>query len=451
MVVPAYVLIDQGEHLVAGVFLPLLGVDRLGLHPTEESLRGRVVRRTALRAHGARQPEAFHEPEPSGPPAVASTVGMHQGTRVPRQRRGRFLQHPVGQLRVGAEAGGVCDDLAIEAVDHRRKVHLPVPGLDLADVRQPLLVRTLGREVPVDEIGGSRRRLALVGTIPASLGHVRHEPFLRHDPADHLLRYAGLEHRLDPAVPVPALGIGERPGHLRPESGVLVNAEPGVVAVGGCWARWRASMSSSRANTPASTGRSTGSSPCSTGAAGRRRGLFLRTSTTSRINAFPRLQFLDPAAQSLRVIIIGCGRPAAGVRGLIALRGVPVFGLQRGHAALAVRPDPAMHRADARAELFGGLLLLHAAQHQLDCPSPGLQWDDGFGHMASIPGIHRQPTLQTLPGRITQMLHHLGRRHRRGEIQLHRTLSFLKTEHTKILPFGLQENVRSPLSRVLGA
>lgn len=115
---------------------------------------------------------------------------------------------------------------------------LPVPGLDLADVRQPLLVRTLGREVPVDEIGGSRRRLALVGTIPASLGHVRHEPFLRHDPADRLLRYAGLEHRLDPAVPVPALGIGERPGHLCPESGVLVNAEPGVVAVGGRWARW---------------------------------------------------------------------------------------------------------------------------------------------------------------------------------------------------------------------
>lgn len=159
-----------------------------------------------------------------------------------------------------------------------------------------------------------------------------------------------------------------------------------------------------------------------------------------------RLRFLDPAAQSLRVIIIVCGWPAAGVRGLIALRGVPVFGLQRGHAALAVRPDPAMHRADARAELFGGLLLLHAAQHQLDCPSPGLQWDDGFGHMASIPGIHRQPTLQTLPGRITQMLHHLGRRHRRGEIQLHRTLSFLKTGHTKIFPFGLQENVRSPLS-----
>ncbi|ADH01309.1 conserved hypothetical protein [Bifidobacterium longum subsp. longum JDM301] len=324
----------------------------------------------------------------------------------------------------------------------------PFPSLALipGDVRQPLLVRTLGREVPVDEIGGSRRRLALVGTIPASLGHMRHEPFLRHDPADRLLRYAGLEHRLDPAVPVPALGIGERPGHLRPESGVLVNAEPDVVAVGGRWARCRASMSSSRANTPASTGRSTGSSPCSTGAAGRRRGLFLTTSATSLINAFPRFRFLDPAARRLRVIIIGCGRPATGVSGLIALRGVPVFGLQRGHAALAVRPDPAMHRADARAELFGGLLLLHAVRHRLDCPSPGPQWDDGFGHMAGIPGIHRRPTLQALPGRITQMLHHLGRRHRRGEIQLHRTLSFLKTGHTKIFPFGLQENVRSPLA-----
>ena len=52
---------------------------------------------------------------------VPDELGMHQGTRVPRQRRGRFLRHPVGQLRVGAEAGGVCDDLAIEAVDRRRE------------------------------------------------------------------------------------------------------------------------------------------------------------------------------------------------------------------------------------------------------------------------------------------------------------------------------------------
>ena len=66
-----------------------------------------------------------------------------------------------------------------------------------------------------------------------------------------------------------------------------------------------------------------------------------------------------------------------------------------------------------------------------------------FGHMASIPGILCQPTFQSLPGRITQVLDHLGRGHRRGGTQVHRTPSFLGTEHTIILSFSLQENVRS--------
>ena len=46
---------------------------------------------------------------------------------------------------------------------------------------------------------------------------------------------------------------------------------------------------------------------------------------------------------------------------------------------------------------------------------------------------------------MTQVLDHLGRGHRRGEIQLHRTPPFRGTEHTIILSFSLQENVRSPL------
>ena len=54
---------------------------------------------------------------------------------------------------------------------------------------------------------------------------------LGHDPADRLLRDAGFERGLDPAVPVAALGISEHPRHLLPEPGVLVNAEPGVVVV----------------------------------------------------------------------------------------------------------------------------------------------------------------------------------------------------------------------------
>ena len=64
--------------------------------------------------------------------------------------------------------------------------------------------------------------------------------------------------------------------------------------------------------------------------------------------------------------------------------------------------------------------------------------------MAGMPGIFCQPAFQALPDRITQVLDHLGRGHRRGEIRLHRTPPFLGTGHTIILLFSLQENVRSP-------
>ena len=50
-IVPADVIVDQDEHLVACAFLPMLGIDGFRLHSTEEPLRGGVVRGTALRAH----------------------------------------------------------------------------------------------------------------------------------------------------------------------------------------------------------------------------------------------------------------------------------------------------------------------------------------------------------------------------------------------------------------
>ena len=70
--------------------------------------------------------------------------------------------------------------------------------------------------------------------------------------------------------------------------------------------------------------------------------------------------------------------------------------------------------------------------------------------MAGMPGILCQPAFQALPGRIAQVLHNLGRGHRRGEVQVHRALSFLGTEHVIILSFSLQENVRSPISVLCG-
>ena len=159
-----------------------------------------------------------------------------------------------------------------------------------------------------------------------------------------------------------------------------------------------------------------------------------------------QFQLLDPAAQRLHVIADGLGIPASLRRSLVGLAGVPVLGLQRGHAALAIRLDPVVDSSNAHAEPFGGPLPPHAAQHQFDRLRSCLQGDDGFRHTAGIPGILRQPAFQALSGRVSQMLHHLGRGHRRGEIQLHRTLPFLGTGHTKILSLSLQENVHSPLS-----
>ena len=205
MVVPADAVIDQDEHLVPGTLLPTLGIDGFRLHPAEEPLRGGIVRRTALRARRPRQPVPFHEIQPSGPPVMAPAVGMHQGPRPLRQRLRGLDEHPVGELRVGAGTGRVRDNLAVVAVDHRREVHFPVPGLDPGDVREPLLVRLFGREVAVDEVAGRGRGLALVGAVAPTSRNVRDEIILLHDPADHLLRDAGSEHGLDPAVPVPAV------------------------------------------------------------------------------------------------------------------------------------------------------------------------------------------------------------------------------------------------------
>lgn len=77
VVVPVDALVDQRERLPTGVHLPPLGVDGLDLHPAEETLRGRVIRRTALRARRSRQPEPLHEFQPSRPPIVTAAVEMH--------------------------------------------------------------------------------------------------------------------------------------------------------------------------------------------------------------------------------------------------------------------------------------------------------------------------------------------------------------------------------------
>ena len=130
MVVPADAVVDWDEHPVAGTLLPMPGLDGLRPHAFEEPLRGGVVRGTAFGARRPRRAVAVHERQPSGLPAVASAVGMHQGPRVLGQRLRGLDEHPVGEPGVGTGTGRVRDDPAIVAADRRREARLPVPGPD---------------------------------------------------------------------------------------------------------------------------------------------------------------------------------------------------------------------------------------------------------------------------------------------------------------------------------
>lgn len=84
VVVPVDVFVDQREHLPTGVFLPPLGVDGLDLRPAEETLRGRVVQRTALRAR--RSGMARTAP---WVPAIPAAYGDGRGRNAPEDARPR--------------------------------------------------------------------------------------------------------------------------------------------------------------------------------------------------------------------------------------------------------------------------------------------------------------------------------------------------------------------------
>lgn len=135
----------------------------------------------------------------------------------------------------------------------------------------------------------------------------------------------------------------------------------------------------------------------------------------------PKFRLLDPAARGLGVagVPIPSHRwpvgawPAALFSGRNATMPPSRYALTRLRTAPTPAPSP-----------FGGPLLPHAARHRFDRLGPRLQRDDGSVHMAGISGICRQPAFQALPGRISQVLDHLGRGHRRGEVQVHRALSF---------------------------
>ena len=158
----------------------------------------------------------------------------------------------------------------------------------------------------------------------------------------------------------------------------------------------------------------------------------------------PRL--LDPATRRLRVIADGSGVPASPWRWLVVLAGVPVPGPQRGHSTLYAparswtAPTPAPSRSAARFRRPAPVpiaLALVSSGMMGSAIRPAYR-----GSFANRRSGH---CLVGQPRRLT----HLGRGHRRGEIQAHRALPFFGTGHTKNLSLSLQENIRSPSSEWL--
>ena len=100
------------------------------------------------------------------------------------------------------------------------------------------------------------------------------QPVLAHDPANHLLRRPGAQRRLDPPIPVSAPRFAEHVRDAAAQGPVLIDPRSRVVVVVAAGRDTAARRPSTSANTSASAGRPASSSPCSTGAAGRRPGLF---------------------------------------------------------------------------------------------------------------------------------------------------------------------------------
>ena len=76
------------------------------------------------------------------------------------------IQPGVHQVGIWTRTDGPADCQTIEAVNHGREIHLASRYLELRDVSEPLLIRSLRMEVAVDDIFWRRADLAKVGAIP---------------------------------------------------------------------------------------------------------------------------------------------------------------------------------------------------------------------------------------------------------------------------------------------
>ena len=113
--VPDHVVVEHADETVHRDAREAAPVEELLPGTAEEPLRGRVVGRTAFRAHGARQ-IAFHaDADPFGPPVVVAAIRMDDWFLSVLERGARVGERAVGrhQARVPGPSDGMAGDAPV--------------------------------------------------------------------------------------------------------------------------------------------------------------------------------------------------------------------------------------------------------------------------------------------------------------------------------------------------
>src|SRR5215203_1963055 len=176
---------DVFEHgrlrLLAGAEADL--VDVLGLERGEEALHGRVVQAVAAPAHGLR------DAVPLQHRAIRLGGVLHAAVAVVDQPAWRVMPLEGHDQGVDAQLGpevvghGPADDLARGHVLDRGQIQEALAGRNVGDVRQPDLVRSLRREVAIQQVRSDRQVVAAVrgpgcaaAALAAGQAHLTHQP-----------------------------------------------------------------------------------------------------------------------------------------------------------------------------------------------------------------------------------------------------------------------------------
>ncbi len=133
----------------------------LGLQRREEALHRRVVPDVAGSAHAADDAAVGHQSLELLAGVLAALIGVVQQLVGLAASPDRHQQCIRDQLRGHAGAHRPADHAAREQIDHGRHIEPALGGPDVGEVGNPLLVRSLGRKLPVQNVRRHGRDLPI--------------------------------------------------------------------------------------------------------------------------------------------------------------------------------------------------------------------------------------------------------------------------------------------------